>query len=160
MPLVKIDSGGDDQSKADVEMRNVRLLLSDILLSPRQTLTRRPLFPYTKCLLQVTYPLLENMSISKVSLVPVVHPHTSQNGYIQDPIPRTFTASYDEQTVPRDYAESVCTMFAQLGVHGSNILFSTGGFGLGAASFKTNDGTNKTMFRLNFLLPVSVSFLF
>jgi hypothetical protein len=86
MPLVKINSGGDDQNKADVEMQNVRLLLSDILLSPRPTLTRRPLFPDTKCLLQVTYPLLENMSISKVSLVPVVLPHTSQNGYIQDPI--------------------------------------------------------------------------
>jgi hypothetical protein len=70
----------------------------------------------------------------------------------QDSIPQTFTTSYgdDEQTVPRAYAESVCTMFAQLGARGSSIMFSSGDFGVGAADCKTNDGTNRTVFQPSF----------
>jgi hypothetical protein len=67
----------------------------------------------------------------------------------QDSIPQTFTTSYgdDEQSVPREYAESVCTMFAQLGARGSSIMFSSGDFGVGMSDCKTNDGTNRTIFQ-------------
>ncbi len=49
----------------------------------------------------------------------------------QDTIPQTFTTSYgdDEQTVPQDYAISVCELFAELGARGSTVLFSSGDFG-------------------------------
>lgn len=70
----------------------------------------------------------------------------------QESIPQTFTTSYgdDEQTVPQDYAESICNMFAQLGVRGSSVIFSSGDYGVGQADCKTNDGTNRTQFLPNF----------
>nr|VWP02127.1 Eukaryotic translation initiation factor 3 subunit G (eIF3g) (Eukaryotic translation initiation factor 3 RNA-binding subunit) (eIF-3 RNA-binding subunit) (Translation initiation factor eIF3 p33 subunit homolog) (eIF3 p33 homolog) [Ganoderma boninense] len=51
----------------------------------------------------------------------------------QTTIPQTFTTSYgeDEQTVPVDYATSVCNLFAQLGARGSSIMFSSGDSGVG-----------------------------
>jgi tripeptidyl-peptidase-1 len=72
---------------------------------------------------------------------------------IQKTIPQTISTSYgdDEQTVPRDYATSVCNMFAQLGVMGVSILFGSGdggvgGVGLVNGSCLSNDGTNRTEF--------------
>jgi tripeptidyl-peptidase-1 len=72
---------------------------------------------------------------------------------IQKTIPQTISTSYgdDEQTVPRDYATSVCNMFAQLGVMGVSILFGSGDGGVGGAglvkgSCLSNDGTNRTEF--------------
>jgi tripeptidyl-peptidase-1 len=63
----------------------------------------------------------------------------------QTSIPQTFSTSYgederqcicsikltrladlDAETVPKDYALSVCNLFAQLGVRGSSVLFSSG----------------------------------
>jgi len=43
----------------------------------------------------------------------------------QTSIPQTITTSYgdDEQSVPNDYADSVCNGFAQLGARGVSILF-------------------------------------
>lgn len=42
-------------------------------------------------------------------------------------IPQTISTSHgdDEQSVPRDYAASVCNMFAQLGATGVSILFGS-----------------------------------
>ncbi|KAF9013555.1 subtilisin-like protein [Hymenopellis radicata] len=67
----------------------------------------------------------------------------------QDTIPQTFTTSYgdDEQTVPQDYAVSVCELFAELGLRGSTVLFSSGDFGVGGGDCLTNDGTNRTLFQ-------------
>ena len=71
----------------------------------------------------------------------------------QKTIPQTISTSYgdDEQTVPRDYATSVCNMFAQLGAMGVSILFGSGDGGVGGAglvkgSCFSNDGMNRTEF--------------
>ena len=66
----------------------------------------------------------------------------------QDTIPQTISTSYgdDEQTVPPDYAASVCNLFAQLGSRGVSVLFSSGDFGVGGGSCRTNDGTNQVKF--------------
>ncbi|KAG8796168.1 hypothetical protein FRC12_003759 [Ceratobasidium sp. 428] len=67
-------------------------------------------------------------------------------------VPYTITTSYgdDEQTVPLDYATRVCNAFATLGARGVSILFSSGDFGVGGGSCKTNDGTNKVRFQPTF----------
>ncbi|KAI0283619.1 tripeptidyl peptidase A [Russula aff. rugulosa BPL654] len=73
---------------------------------------------------------------------------------IQKTIPQTISTSYgdDEQTVPRDYATSVCNMFAQLGAMGISVLFASGDGGVGGNSkvntvtCLSNDGTNRTEF--------------
>ncbi|KAK0189207.1 peptidase S8/S53 domain-containing protein [Armillaria mellea] len=75
----------------------------------------------------------------------------------EDAIPQTFTTSYgdDEQTVPYDYAVSVCNLFAQLGARGSTVFFSSGDFGVGGGDCRTNDGTNQVLFQPAF--PASVT---
>ncbi|KAJ3555486.1 hypothetical protein NM688_g2552 [Phlebia brevispora] len=77
----------------------------------------------------------------------------------QTVVPQTFTTSYgdDEQTVPVDYATTVCGLFAQLGARGSSIMFSSGDDGVGAGDCLTNDGTNRTQFQPNF--PASCPFV-
>ncbi|KAI0794109.1 subtilisin-like protein [Fomes fomentarius] len=77
----------------------------------------------------------------------------------QDTIPQTFTTSYgdDEQTVPFDYATTVCNLFAQLGARGSSIFFSSGDDGVGAGNCLTNDGKNIKRFQPNF--PASCPFV-
>ncbi|KAJ7230500.1 peptidase S8/S53 domain-containing protein [Mycena pura] len=77
----------------------------------------------------------------------------------QTTVPQTFTTSYgdDEQTVPLDYATSVCNLFAQLGARGSSIMFSSGDDGVGGGTCRTNDGTNKVLFQPNF--PASCPFV-
>ncbi|KAF7309456.1 Subtilisin-like protein [Mycena indigotica] len=77
----------------------------------------------------------------------------------QTTVPQTFTTSYgdDEQTVPVDYATSVCNLFAQLGARGASIMFSSGDEGVGAGSCRTNDGTNKVLFQPAF--PASCPFV-
>lgn len=76
-----------------------------------------------------------------------------------DSIPQTFTTSYgdDEQTVPQDYAVSVCNLFAQLGARGSTVFFSSGDSGVGGGDCRTNDGTNKVQFQPAF--PASCPFV-
>ncbi|KAF7317714.1 Subtilisin-like protein [Mycena kentingensis (nom. inval.)] len=77
----------------------------------------------------------------------------------QTTIPQTFTTSYgdDEQTVPRDYATSVCNLFAQVGARGGTLFFSSGDSGVGAGSCRTNDGTNRVIFQPSF--PASCPFV-
>ncbi|KAI0064450.1 subtilisin-like protein [Artomyces pyxidatus] len=69
----------------------------------------------------------------------------------QTTIPQTISTSYgdDEQTVPLDYAQSVCTLFAQLGAQGVSVLFSSGDSGVGSDCV-SNDGSNRSMFIPNF----------
>ncbi|KAK7031632.1 subtilisin-like protein [Favolaschia claudopus] len=77
----------------------------------------------------------------------------------QTVIPQTFTTSYgdDEQTVPQDYAVSVCNLFAQLGARGASIMFSSGDEGVGGGDCLTNDGTNRKIFQPAF--PASCPFV-
>lgn len=74
-------------------------------------------------------------------------------------LPQTFTTSYgdDEQTVPIDYATTVCQLFAQLGARGASIMFSSGDDGVGGGDCTTNDGTNTVHFQPNF--PASCPFV-
>jgi tripeptidyl-peptidase I len=70
----------------------------------------------------------------------------------QETIPQTISTSYgdDEQTVPLDYATSVCNMFARLGAMGVTVLFASGDSGVGGGpgdeSCHSNDGTNRMQF--------------
>ncbi|KAH9967563.1 subtilisin-like protein [Russula dissimulans] len=66
----------------------------------------------------------------------------------QPRIPQTMSVSYgdDEQTVPEDYATTVCNQFARLGAMGVSVLFASGDFGVGNTTCLTNDGTNSTRF--------------
>jgi hypothetical protein len=41
----------------------------------------------------------------------------------------------------------VCNSFAQLGVRGISIIFSSGDFGVGGGDCKTNNGKNETRFQ-------------
>ncbi|KAH9973593.1 subtilisin-like protein [Lactifluus volemus] len=66
----------------------------------------------------------------------------------QETIPQTISTLYGdhEQTVPPDYARSVCGLFAMVGLRGVSLLFGSGDNGVGAGSCLTNDGTNRTQF--------------
>lgn len=67
----------------------------------------------------------------------------------QDDLPQTISTSYgdDEQSVPLSYAQSVCEGFAQLGLRGVSLLFSSGDSGVGANdTCVSNDGKNTSMF--------------
>jgi tripeptidyl-peptidase-1 len=62
--------------------------------------------------------------------------------------PLVISTSYGEpeKTVPRAYAERVCTQFAQLGARGVSLLFASGDEGVGETCL-TNDGRNTTTFK-------------
>ncbi|KAF2458520.1 tripeptidyl-peptidase-like protein [Lineolata rhizophorae] len=62
-------------------------------------------------------------------------------------LPVVLSTSYgeDEQSLPAEYARSVCDMIGQLGARGVSIIFSSGDTGVGSAC-QTNDGTNTTRF--------------
>jgi tripeptidyl-peptidase-1 len=64
-------------------------------------------------------------------------------------IPQTISTSYgdDEQTVPEDYATSVCNLFAQLGSRGSSVLFASGDDGVGGGVCETNSDPDQVQFQ-------------
>jgi tripeptidyl-peptidase-1 len=66
----------------------------------------------------------------------------------QETIPQTISTSYgdDEQSVPLDYAISVCNMFAQLGTMGIGVLFASGDSGVGGGSCRSKDGKGRKKF--------------
>lgn len=78
-------------------------------------------------------------------------PYLEQLSYLlslpDDQLPLTLSTSYgeDEQSVPAAYANSTCSMFAQLGARGTSVIFSSGDTGVGSAC-QTNDGKNTTRF--------------
>ena len=69
----------------------------------------------------------------------------------QDDPPLVIATSYGdpEQTVPRAYAERVCTQLAQLGARGVSVLFASGDHGVGKTCI-SNDGRNATRFKPTF----------
>ncbi|KAI0284759.1 subtilisin-like protein [Russula brevipes] len=107
----------------------------------------------------ISYPT-PNIYYSTGGSPPYIPDHTTPNNtnepYLefldffvhQSTIPQVLTTSYgdDEQTVPEDYALSVCNIFARLGLMGVSVLFSSGDFGVGNDSCLTNDGTSRVQF--------------
>jgi tripeptidyl-peptidase-1 len=77
----------------------------------------------------------------------------------QTTIPQTLTTSYgdDEQTVPFDFATSVCNMFATLGSRGTTVFFSSGDNGVGGGDCLSNNGSNVAAFQPAF--PASCPFV-
>ncbi|KAL0950239.1 hypothetical protein HGRIS_010224 [Hohenbuehelia grisea] len=80
--------------------------------------------------------------------------------------PQSISTSYgdDEQTVPRDFAVRACKGFAQLGLRGVSLMFSSGDGGVGdgdpdpaTQQCFTNDGRNATRFIPGF--PASCPFV-
>ncbi|KAF5392372.1 hypothetical protein D9757_001529 [Collybiopsis confluens] len=69
-----------------------------------------------------------------------------------DEVPKVISNSYgdDEQTVPEDYAKTVCAMFSRLGVRGVSVIFASGDVGVGNGDCVTNDGSNKVVFQPSF----------
>ncbi|KAI1422464.1 tripeptidyl-peptidase 1 precursor [Xylaria sp. FL1777] len=71
----------------------------------------------------------------------------------QKSIPLVISTSYgdDEQTVPVSYARRVCQQFAQVGVRGTSLLFSSGDSGVGPyGECVSNDGKNTDKFLPDF----------
>jgi tripeptidyl-peptidase I len=67
----------------------------------------------------------------------------------QSDLPQVISTSYgdDEQTVPYEYASTVCNLFAQLGARGVTLLFSSGDQGVGEnGACISNDGKNTSTF--------------
>lgn len=69
----------------------------------------------------------------------------------KDNVPQTMSSSYgdNEQTVPRDYADTVCNQFMKLGARGVSVLVSSGDGGVGGgqpSQCYSNDGNNRYMF--------------
>ncbi|KAA8645989.1 hypothetical protein EYZ11_004014 [Aspergillus tanneri] len=89
-------------------------------------------------------------------------PYLEQLHYLLDlpdeELPAVLTTSYgeDEQTVPYEYSNATCNLFAQLGARGVSVIFSSGDFGVGASCL-TNDGTHRTRFQPIF--PASCPFV-
>jgi len=66
----------------------------------------------------------------------------------EEDLPRTVSISYggDEQTFPRDYAESICELFEKLAVRGVSILIASGDLGVGGGDCERNDGSGSVEF--------------
>ncbi|KAH9015769.1 subtilisin-like protein [Lactarius deliciosus] len=64
-------------------------------------------------------------------------------------LPQTISTSYGghEEAIPLDFAESTCELFAQLGVRGVSVLFSTGDYGVGK---DCTDSSGSIRFRVMF----------
>ncbi|KAF2718833.1 tripeptidyl peptidase-like protein [Polychaeton citri CBS 116435] len=66
-----------------------------------------------------------------------------------DTLPQAISTSYgdDEQSIPKSYATRVCNSFAQLGVRGVSLFFSSGDSGVGDnGTCISNDGKDTPMF--------------
>ncbi|KAH8993283.1 subtilisin-like protein [Lactarius hatsudake] len=66
-------------------------------------------------------------------------------------VPQTVSTPYSlpEYTVPLDYATHLCNLYAQLGVRGASVLFSSGNHGVGRGNCVAPDGSGKL--RVQFL---------
>jgi len=63
-------------------------------------------------------------------------------------LPNTISISYgdDEDTVPLDYADNVCNLFAQLGARGVSVLVASGDSGVGSTCMSGSTTTFTTSF--------------
>ncbi|KAH9083877.1 subtilisin-like protein [Lactarius deliciosus] len=69
-------------------------------------------------------------------------------------VPQTVSTPYSlsEYTVPLDYATHLCNLYAQLGVRGASVLFSSGNHGVGRGDCRTSDssGNSRVQFHPTF----------
>ena len=67
-------------------------------------------------------------------------------------IPQTITSGYadNEQTVPMDYAITVCNLFAQVAARGTSVVVDSGYYGVGRGNCDANDGSGKVRFQAQF----------
>ncbi|EEP76967.1 predicted protein [Uncinocarpus reesii 1704] len=79
-------------------------------------------------------------------------------GLADDKIPTVLSTSYgeNEQSVPKEFAKSVCDEFAKLGARGVSVIFSSGDSGVGNGC-QTNDGQKRP--RFNPIFPASCPFV-
>ncbi|KAJ9611153.1 Tripeptidyl-peptidase sed2 [Cladophialophora chaetospira] len=72
-------------------------------------------------------------------------------GLDNEHLPDVLITSYaeDEQSVPYDYANLVCSSFSLLGARGVSVIFASGDTGVGSACL-SNDGKNTQKFTPNF----------
>ena len=63
-------------------------------------------------------------------------------------VPQTISTSYavPEKIMPKEYATTLCNMFAQLGSRGVSLLFASGNDGVGNGDCKADDGSGKIQF--------------
>ncbi|KAK2861304.1 vesicle formation at the endoplasmic reticulum [Arthroderma sp. PD_2] len=73
-------------------------------------------------------------------------------------LPAIISTSYgeNEQSVPKNYTDSACHLFARLGARGVSVIFSSGDTGVGSAC-QSNDGKNTTKF--NPIFPAGCPFV-
>ncbi|GKZ22124.1 polynucleotide 3'-phosphatase [Aspergillus brasiliensis] len=89
-------------------------------------------------------------------------PYIEQLQYLMslpdEDLPAVLSTSYgeDEQSLPEDYTEATCNLFAQLGARGVSVIFSSGDSGVGG-SCVSNDGSQRTRFQPIF--PASCPFV-
>ena len=63
-------------------------------------------------------------------------------------VPQTVSTSYAvaERVISREYATTLCNMFAQLGARGVSLLFASGNYGVGYGDCKALDGSGIVQF--------------
>ena len=153
-PVVRVNGGLDDQNQPGVEVSPVLHVRVNVM---SYIITQANLdIQYTE---SISYPT-PNIFYSTKGTPPFkaddLSPTNTNEPYLdwlhfileQNTIPQTISTSYgdDEQTVPPDYAESVCNLFAQLGSMGVSVLFASGDNGVGGGSCRSNDGTKSIKF--------------
>ncbi|KAF9448952.1 subtilisin-like protein [Macrolepiota fuliginosa MF-IS2] len=144
---IQVNGGGDDQNDPGVEANlDIQYATGISFPTPNtywSTGGSPPFIPDSLTPTNTNEPYLDwlNFVLSQTSIPPVI------------------TTSYgdNEQTVPNDYAVSVCNLLAQLGSRGVTVFFSSGDFGVGGGDCRTNDGTNKVLFQPAF--PASCPFV-
>jgi tripeptidyl-peptidase-1 len=147
LTVVQVNGGGDDQNEPDQEANlDVQYATAMSFPTPNtfwSTGGSPPFEPDSVWTSNENEPYLDwiNFVLAQKSIPPVI------------------TTSYadNEQTVPFDYANRVCNLFAQLGSRGVTALFASGDYGVGASNCRANDGTNRTLFQP--LFPPSCPFV-
>ncbi len=63
-------------------------------------------------------------------------------------VPQTISDSYSdfEINLPREYATTLCLLYAQLGVRGASVIFASGDHGVGFGNCIVNDGSGRVQF--------------
>ena len=66
----------------------------------------------------------------------------------QTKIPQTISGSYvvEENTIPLEYATTLCNLFLELAARGVSVLFASGNDGVGTGDCKAKDGSGKVQF--------------
>ncbi|KAF8903507.1 peptidase S8/S53 domain-containing protein [Gymnopilus junonius] len=145
--IVQVNGGGNDQSNPGVEA-NLDTQYTTAISFPTPNIYYSvggspPFIPDDNTYSNTNEPYLDLLNFLQNQLT----------------IPQTLSTSYgdDEQTVPFDYATSVCNMFATLGSRGTTVFFSSGDYGVGGSDCLKNDGSETVLFQPDF--PASCPFV-